>query len=315
MFKHILKEASPTALVHFINGLFGKNYPPDSAVMFNATESVGADDEKLEKITSDMVLTIGEDAYLIEAQINDDENIALRVFQYGFAYARQMRVIEADESITLTMPDTRIVYWETSRRTPNQVTLRIIFPDKTVHMYEVKTFKVLEQSVEALGERDMVLLLPFYLLKFRREVKKSGATVERRRKLAERMKELLGEVEGVIERGRKSGKISREDATVIYERTAQMYRELYSPYKEFKEVYMQLEERLKIHWKDYFQAGIQQGVQQGIQQGVQQGVQQGIQQGERRGQERIMRLLEEGYTLEQIKELLANESAGNQEIH
>ncbi|MDR0557802.1 MAG: hypothetical protein LBG43_08070 [Treponema sp.] len=32
MVKLILKEASPPALVHFINGLFDKNHPPDNAV-------------------------------------------------------------------------------------------------------------------------------------------------------------------------------------------------------------------------------------------------------------------------------------------
>jgi hypothetical protein len=40
MFKHILKEASSPAVVHFINGLFDKNYKPNSRVAFLPNESV-----------------------------------------------------------------------------------------------------------------------------------------------------------------------------------------------------------------------------------------------------------------------------------
>jgi hypothetical protein len=73
MFKLILKEASPVALARFINGLFGKDYPPDSEVTFVATESVNEQGDRLGKIVSDMTITIAGDAFLIEAQINDDE--------------------------------------------------------------------------------------------------------------------------------------------------------------------------------------------------------------------------------------------------
>lgn len=49
MFKLILKEASPAALVRFINGLFGKDYPPESGAAFAATESVSGQAERLER--------------------------------------------------------------------------------------------------------------------------------------------------------------------------------------------------------------------------------------------------------------------------
>jgi hypothetical protein len=97
--KYMLKEA--VALVHVINGLFDRDYQPDSTVSFAATESGGKKAEGLEKIMSDMVLTINRDAYLIEAQIGDDETIALRVFQYGFAYAQQGKQISPDGSLIM----------------------------------------------------------------------------------------------------------------------------------------------------------------------------------------------------------------------
>jgi hypothetical protein len=299
MFKYTLKEASPPALVRFINGLFGTNYPPESAVTFNATESVGAADEKnekLEKITSDMILTIGADAFLIEAQISDDENIALRVFQYGFAHAARNKEIAEDEDvITLTMPSARVIYWETTRKTPDKVTLRLIFPDRSVHDYEIETFKVLNQSVETLGERDMALLFPFYLLKFRKEVKKPSADGERRKQLAGEMKELLRRIADIVEKKQSDRLLSGGDAAMILERIEQMHEELYRNYSEFEETKMELQERLKTHWKDYLQEGIVKGEQRGRQE----------------GQNRILSLLKQGYTVEQLEELLTKETVQN----
>jgi hypothetical protein len=161
MFKAILTDASHSALVHFINGLFGTHYPQDSPVTFAPTESVTQHAAHLTSIRSDMLLTVAGDPFILEAQIHDDENIALRVFQYSIAYAQQTKIVEP-EYITLTMPDARIIYWETNRKTPDAVHIRIIFPDKAEHAYELPTVKMLELSLEDLEARNLVLLAPFY---------------------------------------------------------------------------------------------------------------------------------------------------------
>jgi hypothetical protein len=56
-----------------------------------------------------MLLTVAGDPFLLEAKIHDDENIALRIFQYSIGYAQQTRIVEP-EQITLSMPDARIIY-------------------------------------------------------------------------------------------------------------------------------------------------------------------------------------------------------------
>jgi hypothetical protein len=88
MFKAILTDASHPAIVHFINGLFGARYPQNSPVTFAPTESVTQQSAHLSGIRSDMLLTVAGDPFLLEAQIHDDENIALRIFQYSIGYAQ-----------------------------------------------------------------------------------------------------------------------------------------------------------------------------------------------------------------------------------
>ena len=292
MFKFLLKEASATALVHFINGLFDKDYPLDSKVSFPATESVQAQPQKqgLEKIQSDIIVGINSDAFAIEAQIGDDETIALRAFQYGFAYAKQnMRISEDESHIGLKMPFARILYWETTRKTPDKVTLELEFEDRSLHTYEVKTLKMLDQSLEMLEQRKMMLLLPFCLLKFRKEVKKRNTTSEKRKQLAEEMKDLLHKLEKLIDHSRAQGLLSNGDAGMVMDRIGQMHDELYNPYPEFEEARMELQERLRTHWQDYYVEGERKG--------------------EQKNRDKILELIDKkNYTLEQIREILIQEA-------
>jgi hypothetical protein len=285
MFKAILHDASHPALVHFINGLFGKSYPTDSPVAFAATESVSQEASHLTGIRSDMLLTVAGDAFIIEAQIQDDETIALRIFQYSLGYAQQTKRIES-ESITLTLPDARIIYWETSQKTPDTVTIRIIFPDKTEHAYEIPTLKMLDQSIETLEQRHLVLLAPFYVLKYRKTVKHCTSP-EKRLILAKEMRELIGKLEAAIDRAQNQGIISATDGAGLFERLVQMYTELYTSYPEFKEEAVQLAERVKTQWQDYLQQGVQQE------------------------RNRLLALLNQGYTTEQLKTMLTEETSQN----
>ncbi|MDR0841924.1 MAG: hypothetical protein LBP68_00715, partial [Acidobacteriota bacterium] len=66
IFKKLMMESSPPAIVRFINGLFWKDLPTDSKVHAAPVESVKDD---LSKNFTDMVITIGDsDRYVIEAQ-------------------------------------------------------------------------------------------------------------------------------------------------------------------------------------------------------------------------------------------------------
>jgi hypothetical protein len=218
------------------------------------------------------------------------------------AYAHTTKVIEA-ERITLTMPEARVIYWETSRKTPDTVTVRIIFPDKIEHCYEIPALKLLEQSVETLERRHLVLLAPFYLLKYRKVVRKGRMSGEERRALAGELKELVGALEGLEDQARDQGIISADDGSALFEHLVQMYTELYRSYPEFKEAAMHLEERVKTQWQHYLHQGMQQGVRQGVQQG----------KVEERNQ--LLNLWKQGYTLEQVETLLDEESGQEQSGH
>ncbi|MDR1204795.1 MAG: hypothetical protein LBL26_04850 [Peptococcaceae bacterium] len=225
-----LLNASSRAIVYFVNGLFGTCYPPDSVVDYPLTEYISS---SLKSQMLDILLLINKtDLYHIEAQIDDDGNMAIRVFDYGYAVGLHYKQSE-DDIIRIKFPDARVIYWETSRKTPDYVTLRLEFPDGTVHDYKVQSFKYLDHDLEDLEKQKMIILLPFYLLKYRKRIKTS---VKKRAELAAEVKQLLDDTVRIVHRSAQAGVITREDAGIIIACMDHMFVELYgSQYKEFKE--------------------------------------------------------------------------------
>ncbi len=124
----------------------------------------------MEKIVSDIIITLHstdrKDTFLLEAQIGDDLEMILRIFNYGTLIALDKKIVSSDGSyMKIEMPSPVVIYWETSK-TKDIVSVEVIFPNNKSVTYEVPAFKVLQHSVSELG--DMALLLPFYILTVRR---------------------------------------------------------------------------------------------------------------------------------------------------
>jgi hypothetical protein len=176
IFKRLIQEASPGAVISLINGLFNTAFPLDSPVSFPNKESVTED---LRQIVSDLMLLIAGELFHLEAQIDDDLNMALRMFRYGYHEAVTRPKTGEDGSLTIRFPQARVLYWETTKKTPDHLTLHIIYPDGSRHDFVIPVFKVLDHGIEELERMRLALLLPFYMLKYRRQVKAARSEEER----------------------------------------------------------------------------------------------------------------------------------------
>jgi predicted transposase/invertase (TIGR01784 family) len=241
VFKRLIQETSPGAVIALINGLFGTDFPPDSPVSFPNKEKVTED---LRQIVSDMLIRVAGELFHLDAQIDDDLNMVLRMFRYGYHEALNKKERGEDGSMTIVFPQARVLYWETTRKTPDQLTLHIIFPDKSRHDFVVPAFKVLEHEIEDLERKKLALLLPFYTLKYRKRVKAAGVG-EKRLELVSAVEGTFKRVVDAVEELRKTGLLTAEDAEFIMGEAQILYAELYEPYKEFREARMLLEERLE----------------------------------------------------------------------
>jgi hypothetical protein len=244
IFDLILKQLirlSSVAVIQFINGLFGTDYPLDSTVEYPSTENVS---RKLKRLMSDTVVVIGGlRVYHIEGEIGDDASMAVRVFEYGFAEGLRTKTMTDAGVINVRFPDARIIYWETTEKTPDEVILRLDFSDGSHYDYRVKTFKFLNCGIGELVERKMAILLPFYVLKLRKKVA-AARTAGQRQKLSAEMRVILDELVASVERGAKAGLMSESDTRIVLEHTERLYSELYAQYEELAEVDVMLKDRI-----------------------------------------------------------------------
>jgi hypothetical protein len=244
MFKSIIKDASSCAVVHLINGIYKKNYPLDTQVTIEPNELIKEHPKssKLEKIVSDIIITLHskdrKDTFIMEAQIDDDLEMMLRIFNYSTFVALEKRTVSADGSyMQIEMPSPAVIYWETSK-TKDIVSVKIKFPDNKSVVYKIPAFKVLRHSVSELG--DMALLLPFYILKIRKELEKKGTDSAKRKALSKKLESYIVEIDKVLRMQKRNNYITAKDAAMLLRRLLNMNLELYGKYPEFTEVDMTL---------------------------------------------------------------------------
>ncbi len=219
---------SNTAVINLINALFEKSLALDSEIIYNWTESIK---DNLDRIIADAILTVNsKDKFHIECQIDNDATIVIRVFEYGFQEALKYKVAEGDK-IILTLPQAKIIYLESGRNTPSEVSLIIRTADKNEFAYTVPTMKLLDYSIEELNKQRMVILMPLYLLKLRNDISK-GATA----KNASELKELMNNgIIKSIEENQRVGNISSGDCHVLIGLLEKLYKHLYGNIELFKE--------------------------------------------------------------------------------
>jgi hypothetical protein len=147
---------------------------------------------------------------------------------------------------TIKIPAARIIYWEGTGQMPAEQVLRLRFSDASYYDYGVETFQPLTHSVKDLARKGLAILLPFYVLKLRKQVEKAAPGAERK-KLTGAMRKLLDELEQATADCEKKGVIEGNDATEIMAGLERLFRELYGHYDEFVEEDGVLQEKLDLY--------------------------------------------------------------------
>ena len=143
-FKHLMSSSSP-AIVQLINALFGTDYPLDTPVTQLSTKYAS---NALEAFFADILFLVGNDKYLVET---DDKEMAFRIFNYGYLDAKKNK-IEDEGVIRLNFPRCVVVYLEPTKSTPQEVSVELVFPDKSIHKFTVPAIRFLDYSISEIEE-------------------------------------------------------------------------------------------------------------------------------------------------------------------
>jgi len=297
--KYLLYETNPANTVSLINALFERRYAYDSPVSFAKTESTRKHGKTVGLFHADAMVSVADDRFAIEFQTSDSRIIGLRIFEYGFMNALgRKRVSDDGGLIEMDLPDACVVYFESSGTTPGEITFRLTNKAGGESFdYRVRVFKMEEQSLESLERQRLLLLLPFWLMRFRRELERVKAKAEDRRAIAQKEMRTLDELEDILVRARDNGFLGTDDGIMIMESISQMHEELYGSYPEFQEVSMAVDKRIKLRWAPFKRKLIKDTWAEASAKTMAE------------TESRIIGLFKQGHTVEEVEKLLAREKA------
>ena len=224
MFKRLLTLSS-RIVIALINSLFKTSYLPDSKITYNWTEHTG---DELERTVADVILTVNDEhSYHMEAQMYPDEEIEFRVFDYGYKHALTTRRGHCE----LKFPEPHIIFLYKHNNFPDNVSIFLNFGTQGIFEYKVPSLRLLEYSPKELEKKDLLILLPFMILKLRPDIEK-----KRTPKNMEALRSLIfNDIMGLIRKNQEAGTITAADAAHLLEMTRKLYNHLYARYKEFVE--------------------------------------------------------------------------------
>jgi hypothetical protein len=212
----------------------GGTLPKAGIVSYPSTETINP---ALRQSLADMVITVNNRySYIIEAQISGDRDMGLRILQYilgeGQRTVSHENPVSPENPVTLIrLPDARVIYWEADSGVPDKETIVFEFPGGVRQCLEVPSFKFPRYSPAELEGMGLGILLPFCLLRLRREltgVEKGGGVPG----LGERVAELLKEAREAAERSEGRGIMSQGDLLTVLRLLERLRDELYRGYTE-----------------------------------------------------------------------------------
>lgn len=159
-----LIEKMPTLVIPFVNEVFGSKHPENAQVIRLDSTNFCTNN----KIISDARLRIENKIYHIECQSKGHKEMVIRMFEYDVACALdQLRLIEDVQE--LKFPQSCVLYLRNTG--PEKLKLRINFGNGTSILYTVPCVYEQNFSKEEIFRKNLLLLLPFYALRFEDKLK------------------------------------------------------------------------------------------------------------------------------------------------
>ena len=172
-------------LVPLINEVFHTSYPEDVKIVHLRNEHQLEEGE----LITDARLLIGDKVYHIECQSTDDATMAIRMFEYDLAIALESRR-RVGRRFFVEFPRSCVIYLRTTKNTPDVEEVELKLPDGQVCVYRVPTVKVERYTKDSIFEKNLLMLLPFYVMRYEESAHTIGENTEK-------LQELLSEYEDI----------------------------------------------------------------------------------------------------------------------
>lgn len=228
-FRTILNDCRKL-IIPVINEIFGEMYTGEEEIRFFPNEHFlsqqdGADKER---ITDTNFTVFGKvpKKYHIECESSlPDGRITIRLFEYDAQIALDEGEVTED-TLTVTFPNTAVLYLRAYKRTPDKMKYVIITPGGTVQ-YDVPVMKAQTYSLDYIFEKRLLILIPFYIFSHEKSFPVYNSS-------GQKLAELEAEYRKILERLdelEQQGVIGAFDKRTIIELSSDVVKELAKRYE------------------------------------------------------------------------------------
>ena len=259
-FRTILNDCRKL-IIPVINEIFDENYTGNEEIQFFPNEHFldqqdGADKER---ITDTNLRIIGKETkkYHIECESSlPDGKITVRLFEYDAQIALDEGMV-TKETLTVTFPNMAVLYLRTYQKTPDKMKYVIVTPGGTVQ-YDVPIMKVQTYSLDDIFEKNLLMLLPFYIFSHEKNFDIYNTDEQK-------LEELKGEYQVILDRLQKLEQqeaIGAFDKRTIIELSGDVIKEIAQKYENVRKGVgdMMSGALIETEARNILHQGIQQGI-------------------------------------------------------
>lgn len=228
-FRTILNDCSQL-IIPVINEIFGETYTGEEEIRFFPNEHFldQQSEADKERITDTNFTVFGKipKKYHLECESSlPDGKITIRLFEYDAQIALDEGEV-TEETLTVTFPNTAVLYLRAYKKTPDKMKYVIVTPGGTVR-YDVPVMKVQKYSLDDIFEKRLLMLIPFYIFSHEKDFPEFNSSAQKLAELKAEYRIILERL-GVLER---QGVIGAFDKRTIIDLSGDVINEIARKYK------------------------------------------------------------------------------------
>ena len=228
-FRTILNDCRKL-IIPVINEIFGETYTGEEEIQFFPNEHFidQQDEADRERITDTNFTVFGKTPkkYHIECESSlPDGKITIRLFEYDAQIALDEGEV-TEETLTVTFPNTAVLYLRTYQKTPDKMKYVIITPGGTVQ-YDVPIMKVQKYSLDDIFEKRLLILIPFYIFSHEKSFPEYNSNEQKLAELKAEYQEILERLDEL----EQQGVIGAFDKRTIIELSGDVIKEIAQKYE------------------------------------------------------------------------------------
>ena len=183
-------EKIPQLAIPLINEVFQTSYSEDVEIIQLQNEHHQENGE----IITDSCLRIGKKMYHIECQSVDDTTMAIRMIEYDFAIALDS-ARKYGRRYRMEFPKSCVLYLRSGKNTPDFLEVEVVFPDGKIQVYRIPTVKLDEYTKDKIFEKNLLMFLPFYIMRYEKEIHKINQDPEKLQSLLDEYEDIRATLE------------------------------------------------------------------------------------------------------------------------